>query len=145
MPFNEVNLWVFTTAYHRLDIQLDSWPLLSKKIFENVKYVAVTSKYQIFKAWPDRDLNLGLPSESLNIGKLTHVGGPGSNLSQAELWRLVTLKPLKLQHYTLHFWKLPVFIYLDKEDHKRICVFGSWYAILNDTRFISWNCKKVYP
>ena len=30
LRFYEVNLWVFLIAYHRLNIQLRSWPLLSK-------------------------------------------------------------------------------------------------------------------
>ena len=45
---------------------------------------------------------------------MTHVGGPGSNPGLPQLWRLVTLKPLKLQQCTLHFWKPPIFFYLDK-------------------------------
>ena len=56
------------------------------KVYENVNYIAVTSrasKIQIFKFRPGRDMNPGLPRKSLNIGILTHVGGwiP----SQAEL------------------------------------------------------------
>ena len=53
-----------------------------------MKYIAVTSrasKLQIFKVWPGQDLNPGHLPESLNIGKLTQVGGPGSNPGQAEL------------------------------------------------------------
>ena len=30
LPFYEANLWVFPIAYHRLNMQLRSWPLLSK-------------------------------------------------------------------------------------------------------------------
>ena len=87
------------------------------EISEKVKYIAVTSrtsKLQIFKNRLLRDLNPGLPRESLNIGKLTHAGGPGSNPGVPQLWRLVTLKPLKLQQCTLHFWKPLIFFYLDK-------------------------------
>ena len=50
-----------------------------------------------------------LPCESV-----THAGGPGSNNGVTQLRRLVTLKPLKLQQYTLHFWKPLIFFYLDK-------------------------------
>ena len=41
------------------------------EVSENVKYIAVTSnasKLQVFKVWPGRDLNLGLPRESLILG-----------------------------------------------------------------------------
>ena len=60
---------------------------LRLEVSENVKYIAVTSralKLQVFKVLPGQDLNPGHPRESLNIGKLTHVGGPGSNPGQAE-------------------------------------------------------------
>ena len=50
----------------------------------------------------------------VNIGKLTQTGGPGSNPGVPQLWRLVTLKPLKLQQCTLHLWKPLIFFYLDK-------------------------------
>ena len=52
------------------------------EVSENVKYIVVTSrasKLQVFKVHPGQNLNPGHPCESLNIGKLTHVGGPGSN------------------------------------------------------------------
>ena len=58
------------------------------EVSKNVKYIAVTSralKLQVSKVGELRDLNLGLLRESLNIGQLTHVGGPGSNPGQAEL------------------------------------------------------------
>ena len=54
----------------------------------NVKYIDVTSrasKLQVSKVRELRDLNPRLPRESLNIGKLTHAGGPGSNPGLAEL------------------------------------------------------------
>ena len=58
------------------------------ELSENLKYIAVTSKaskLQIFKLQPGRDLNPGLPRESLNIGKLTHTEGLGSNPGQVKL------------------------------------------------------------
>ena len=58
------------------------------EVSKKVKYIAVTSrasKLPVFKVWLLRDLNPGLLCESLNIGKLTHAGGPGSNHGQAEL------------------------------------------------------------
>ena len=58
------------------------------ELSENVKYIAVTSKaskLQIFRAQPGRDLDPHLPRESLNIGILTHAGGPGSSPGQAKL------------------------------------------------------------
>ena len=58
------------------------------EVSKNVKYIAVTSrasKLQVSKVRELRDLNPCPPRESLNIGKLTHVGGPGSNPGQAEL------------------------------------------------------------
>ena len=70
------------------------------EVSKNVKYVAVTSrpsKLQVFKVRPGRDLNPGNLRESLNIGKLTHAGVVGSNPGVPEVWRLVTLKALKLQ------------------------------------------------
>ena len=54
----------------------------------------------------------------------------GSNLDQAKLWRLVALKPLKLQQCTLHFWKPQIFFYLDKRGQERNCMFSLWYAIV---------------
>ena len=57
-----------------------------------------------------------------NIGKLTHAGGVGSNPRVPELWRLVTLKPLKLQQCTLHFWKPLIFFYLDKRGQECSCM-----------------------
>ena len=92
MGLYEVNLWVFMIAYHGLNIQLAlDLSCTNRKrleISENVKYIAVTSstsKLQIFKVQPSQDLKPGLPCESLNIGILTHAGGPGSNPGQAEL------------------------------------------------------------
>ena len=87
------------------------------EVSKNVKYIVVTlkaSKLQVFKIWPGWDLNPRLPRESLNIGKLIHAGSRGSNHGQAEVWRLIILKPLKLQQCTLHFWKPLIFFYLDK-------------------------------
>ena len=58
------------------------------EVFKNIKYIVVTSrasKLQVFKVEDLWDLNPGLPPESLNIGKLTHVGGLGSNPCQAKL------------------------------------------------------------
>ena len=58
------------------------------EISEKVKYIAVTSKaskLQVFKDQPGWNLNPGHPRESLNTGKLTHAGGPGSNPDQARL------------------------------------------------------------
>ena len=45
----------------------------------------------------------------------------GLNPVIAKLCRQVTLKPFKLQQYTLHFWKPQVFFYLEKKGQKRIC------------------------
>ena len=99
-------------AYHQWTYSYDldlSCPNRKRiEVSKNVKYNAVTSrasKLQVFKVRPGWDLNPGHLRESLNIGKLTHAGGLGSNPGQAELWRLVTLKPLKLKLCTLHFWK----------------------------------------
>ena len=129
--FCEVNLWIFTIAYHRLNIQLHfylSCPNRKRlEVSKNVKYIAVTSrasKLQVFKVRPGRDLNPGLPRESLNIGKLTHAGGPGSNPGVPQLWRPVTLKPLKLQQCTLHFWKPLIFFYLDKRGQEHSFMFS---------------------
>ena len=58
------------------------------EVFENVKYTAVTlraSKLQVSKVGELRDFNPGFPRESLNVGKLTHAGGTGSNHGQVEL------------------------------------------------------------
>ena len=72
-------------------------------------------------AWPGFDP--GLPHESISLCWVTHAGGLGSNPGQAELWRLVTLKPLKLQQCTLHFWKPLIFFYLDKRGQEPSCMF----------------------
>ena len=58
------------------------------EVSENVKFIAVTlraSKLQVSKVGELRDLNPGLPRESLTIGKLAHAGGPGSNPGEAKL------------------------------------------------------------
>ena len=67
---------------------LTSLVQIGLEVSKSVKYIAVTSrvsKLQVFKVQPGWDLNPDHLSESLNIGKLTHVGGRGSNPSQAEL------------------------------------------------------------
>ena len=144
IPWYEVNLWVFQIAYHQwtysyaLDLSCRNRKRF--KVSKNVKYIAVisrASKLQVFKVQPGRDLNLGHPHESLNIGKLTHSGGPGSNPGVPQLWRLVTLKPLKLPQCTLHFWKPLIFFCLDKRGQENSCIFSLWYAIVNTHRFAS--------
>ena len=58
------------------------------EVSENVKFIAVASrasKLQVSKVRELQDLNLDLPRESFNIGKLINAGGPGSNPRQAEL------------------------------------------------------------
>ena len=82
------------------------------------------SKLQVSKVGELQDLNPGLPHDSLNIGKLTHAGGPGSNPGVSKLGRLVTLKPFKLQQCTLHFQKPLVFVYLDKRGKEHSCIFS---------------------
>ena len=65
-----------------------SEPKKRLEVSKNVKYIAVTlrvSKLPMFKVWLLRDLNPGLPRESLTIGKLAHAGGPGSNPGEAKL------------------------------------------------------------
>ena len=51
------------------------------EVYENVKYIAVTSRASKIH----RDLNPRLPRESVSLGKVTHTGGMGSNPGQAEL------------------------------------------------------------
>ena len=117
------------------------------EVSENVKYIDVTSrvsKLQVSKVWELWDLNPCLPRESLNIGKFTHAGDPGSNPGRAKIWRLVTLKPLKLHQCTLHFWKPPIFFFLDKRGQECSCMFSLWCAIRNTHRFTSWNRKGAY-
>ena len=141
-PRYEVNLRVFAIAYHSLKMQLRSWSFLSIKIkiggFQkckvhccNFKDFKVTSLQSLatpgFEPTP--------PAWVTNGSRLTHAGGMGSNPAVAKLWRLVTLKSLKLQQCTLHFWKPPVFIFLDKRDQERSCIFSLWYAITNTLRF----------
>ena len=97
------------------------------KVSENVKYIDVTSrasKLQVSKFQELRDLHPRLSRELLNLGKLTHAGGVGSNSGVPELWRLVTLKPLKLQQCTLHFRKPLIFFYMDKRGQEHSCMFS---------------------
>ena len=47
-----------------------------------------------------RDLNPGLPCESISLCLVTLAGGVGSNPKVPEVWRLVTLKTLKLHQCT---------------------------------------------
>ena len=70
---------------------------------------------------------------------MTHSGGVGQNPGVAKLWRLVTLKSLKLQQCTLHFWKPQVFIFLDKRDQEHSCIFSLWNAIAITPRFTSYR------
>ena len=143
-PWYEVNLGVIAIAFHRLKMQLRSWSLLSSKIktggFQkckvhccNFKDFKVTSLQSLatpgFEPTP--------PAWVKREPFVTHAGGVGSNPGVAKLWRLVTLKSLKLQQCTLHFWKPPVFIFLDKRDQERSCIFSLWYAIGNTLRFTS--------
>ena len=71
------------------------------------------------------------------IGILTHAGGAGSNPGQAELWRFVTFKPLKLQQCTLHFRKPLIFFCFDKKDQDHSCMFSLWYTFFYTHRFTS--------
>ena len=126
---------VFPIAYHK-------WPLLSKKkkirCFQkckvhccNFKGVKVTSLRSL--ATPEFE-----PTPPAWVKRepfVTHTGGVGANPRVAKLWRLVTLKSLKLQQCTLYFWKPPVFIFLDKRDQERSCIFSLWYTIANTLRF----------
>ena len=131
MQFYEVNLWVFSIAYHwwtysyALDLSCPNRKRL--EVSKNVKYITVSLralKLQVFKFWPGRDLNLGHPHESIFLCEVTQASGPGSNPIEAELWRLVTLKPLKLQQCTLHFWKPLIFFCLDKRGQEHSCIFS---------------------
>ena len=83
----------------------------------------MASKLQVFKVWPCRDLNLGLLHESISLCKVTHEVGPGSNPGVPQLWRLVTLKPSKLQQCTLHFWTPLIFFNYDKRGQERSYMF----------------------
>ena len=96
------------------------------EVSENVKYIAVTSrasKLPISKVRLLWDLNPGLPREPLNIGKLALAGVPGSNPGEAELYRLVTLKLLKLDQCILHFRKPLISLYLDSEGQNHCFLF----------------------
>ena len=143
-PRYEVNLRVFAIAYHSLKMQLRSWSLLSKKIktggFQkckvhccNFKDFKVTSLQSLATPGFEPTPPVWVKREPF----VTHAGGVGSNPGVAKVWRLVTLKFLKLQQCTLHFWKPPVFIFLDKGDQEHSCIFSLWYAIANTRRFTS--------
>ena len=57
------------------------------EVFENVKYIDVTSrasKLQASKVRELQDLNPRLPRESLNIANSTLVGGVGSNSQSSQ-------------------------------------------------------------
>ena len=131
--------WTENTATYALDLSCPNRQRL--EVSKNVKFIAVAlraSKLQISKCRELRDLNPDLPRESLNIGKLTHAGGPGSNPGVPQLWRLVTLKPLKLQECTLHFWKPLIFFFLDKRGEEHSSMSSLWYAIILLHRF-TWK------
>ena len=51
---------------------------------------------QVLKVRPGRDLNPGLPRESLNIWKLAHAGGPGSNPWPGRTLRTVNFEALEV-------------------------------------------------
>ena len=52
---------------------------MGSEVSENVKYIDVTSRASKLQVSKVLYLNPRLPRESLNIGKLTHAGGMGSN------------------------------------------------------------------
>ena len=61
---------------------------------------------------------------------MTHGGDLGSNPGLPQLWRLVTLKPLKLQQCTLHFWKPLIFFYLGKRGQGQSYVLNTQKAFV---------------
>ena len=140
-PWYEVNLGVIAIAFHRLKMQLRSWSLLSSKIktggFQKCKIHCCN--IEDFKA--TSLANPGFEPTSPAWVKrepfVTQARGVGSNPVVAKLRRLVTLKSLKLQQCISHFWKPPVFTFLDKRDQERSCIFRLWYAIVNTLRFTS--------
>ena len=139
-----INLVSLKIACHGLNEEIRFWPSLSKEIktwgFQKCKVHCCN-----FKGFKVTSLQssacLGFeprpPAWVTREQFVTHAGGPGSSPSVAKLWRLVTLKSLKLQQCTLHFWKPPVFIFLDKRDQEHSCIFSLWYAIGNTLRFTS--------
>ena len=136
VSFTDILVLLDWTCNYALDLSCPNRKRL--EVSKNVKYIAVTlraSKLQVFKVRPGRDLNPGLPRESLDKGKLTHTGSPGSNPGQAKLWRLVTLKPLKLQQCTLHFWKPLIFFYLGKRDQGHSYVLNTQIVFLKIPSF----------
>ena len=88
--FTKPNGYIFRRIRHSGAMKTLS--ILAKRqrleVSVNVKYIAVTSrasKLKVSKVRELRDLNPRLPCESLNIGKLTHTGGVGSNPGVPEL------------------------------------------------------------
>ena len=109
---------------------------------------------------------LKMQRESLNIGTLTHMGGPSSKPRFPQLWRHVTLKSLNLHQCVLHFQKPPVFSYLaiwiknvaafSVHDilswmylgllHKieNTCKHVSKVTVYSSNNFFKWNFPKIY-
>ena len=128
-PIYEVNLRVFPIAYHRLKMQLCSWSLLSKKMktggFQKCKVHCCNFKdfkVTCLQSLATPGFEPTPPAWVKREPFVTHAGCMGSNPGVAKLWRLVTLKSLKLQQCTLHVWKPLLFIFLDKGDQECSCI-----------------------
>ena len=137
---------LFGYSKHSYGLDLSCPKRKRLEVSKNVKYIAVTliaSKLQVSKVGELQDLNPGLPCESLNIGKLTHAGGPGSNPGVPQLWRPITLKPLKLQQCTLHFWKPLIFFSLGKKGQGHSYVLNTQKASLKIPVFTSYRAKQM--
>ena len=67
---------------------------------------------------------------------MAHAGVPCSNPGEAKVWRLVTLKPFKIQRCSLHFWKIPIFISMDTTCQISSCNLNSWKSLPNIARFV---------
>ena len=61
-----------------------------------------------------------------------------------QLWQALILTPFELGKCILHYWKAPVFNYLDAAVQGHTCVLDNWKPFVNDPRFISYNREGVY-
>ena len=98
-------------------MQLCSWSLLSKKI--------KTGGFQKCKV---HCYNF----EDFKVTSHQSLATPGFEPTPPA-W----VKSLKLQQCTLHFWKPPVFIFLDKRDQEHSCIFSLWYCEYPKVYFIT--------
>ena len=141
----------FRLYFHNLIMQLHSWPLLSKQKktggFQKCKVYCCNFKgFKVTSLQSSASLGFepGTPSWASFPMLSDSRGWSGFKSGQAELWRLVTLKSLKLQQCTLHFWKPLIFFYLDMRGQGHSYVLITQKVFLKTPGFTIVSLLVVY-